>query len=149
MRISSKGRYAVQALFDLAYHNAGAAAQIKDICERQAIPHRFLEQAFQDLKRAGLVRSKRGPRGGYELAVAAEDVRLGDIVRAIEGPIDLMPEPSKGRHASSQGVMQEAFREVSDALEGALDDVTLADLCTRAEEDGVPRNAPTRYVYAI
>jgi Rrf2 family transcriptional regulator, iron-sulfur cluster assembly transcription factor len=79
MKLSNKGRYALQAVFDLAYHNAGRAAQIRDICDRQAIPARFLEQVFRDLKRAGLVRSKRGPRGGYELAREANEVRIGDV----------------------------------------------------------------------
>lgn len=150
MRMSSKGRYAVQALFDLAYHSAGGAAQIKDICERQAIPHRFLEQAFQDLKRAGLVRSKRGPRGGYELAAAPDAIRLGDVVRAIEGPVSLLLDAGKGsRTPSSQRVMRDVFRELSSALEAALDDITIADLCARAEGLGIARGAPARYVYAI
>src|SRR5262245_1482126 len=90
MKFSSKGLYGVQAIFDLAFH-AGGAAQIKEICERQAIPPRFLEQVFQDLRRAGLVTSKRGPRGGYQLALAPEQIRLGDIVRALEGPVRIMP----------------------------------------------------------
>ena len=149
MRISSKGRYAVQAMFDLAYHNGGGAAQIKDICERQSIPHRFLEQAFQDLKRAGLVRSKRGPRGGYELAIVPEEIRLGDIVRAIDGPIVLVPDAGKAHAASSQRVVRDVFRDVSSTLEASLDAVSIADLCARAEGLGVARGAPARYVYAI
>lgn len=152
MRISSKGQYAVQAIFDLAYHNDGKAAQIKDICERQAIPPRFLEQVFQDLKRAGLVRSKRGPQGGYSLALGAEEVRLGDIVRAIEGPVALGPHTPKSkapRDATGVRVMREAFANVSTQLEAALDAVTVADLCARAEQLGLARRAAPRYVYAI
>jgi Rrf2 family protein len=152
VRISSKGQYAVQAIFDLAYHNDGKAAQIKDICDRQSIPPRFLEQVFQDLKRAGLVRSKRGPQGGYSLALTASEVRLGDIVRAIEGPLALGPEPPKGKtphDATGVRVMREAFADVSRQLESALDSVTVADLCARAEGLGLARRAPPRYVYAI
>ena len=65
----------------------GRPTQVKDISERAAIPARFLEQIFQDLKRAGLVGAKRGPRGGYHLAKPALEIRLGDVVRALEGPI--------------------------------------------------------------
>lgn len=152
MRISSKGQYAVQAIFDLAYHNDGKAAQIKDICERQAIPPRFLEQVFQDLKRAGLVRSKRGPQGGYSLAQTPAEVRLGDIVRAIEGPVALGPHAPKAkspRDATGLHVMREAFADVSTQLEAALDAITVADLCARAEHLGLARRAAPRYVYAI
>src|SRR5690348_6427277 len=97
MKLSNKSRYGIQAMFDLAYHTEGRAAQIKDICERQGIPARFLEQVFQDLKRAGLVRSKRGPRGGYELAKPASEVRVGDMIRATEGAIALGAFEAKGR----------------------------------------------------
>ena len=89
MKLSSKGRYGVQAMFDLAFHSEGKAAQIKDICERQGIPARFLEQVFRDLRKAGIVPSKRGPRGGYQLTHAPAELRVGDIVRAIEGPTAL------------------------------------------------------------
>ena len=89
VKLSNKGRYGVRALFDIAFHNDGRPTQIKDIAEREAIPARFLEQIFQDLKRAGLVGAKRGPRGGYHLARPAEEIRLGDVVRALEGPITI------------------------------------------------------------
>src|SRR5438132_13613134 len=68
LKVSNKGRYAVRALFDLAFLASDQPAQIRDIAERQRIPVRFLEQIFQDLKRARLVDSKRGPRGGYQPA---------------------------------------------------------------------------------
>ncbi|HVZ33241.1 MAG TPA: Rrf2 family transcriptional regulator, partial [Polyangiaceae bacterium] len=84
MKLSNKGRYAVRALFDIAYFNAGQPTQAKDIAERQGIPPRFLEQIFQDLKRAGIVGSKRGPQGSYSLAGGAESIRLGDVIRALE-----------------------------------------------------------------
>jgi Rrf2 family transcriptional regulator, iron-sulfur cluster assembly transcription factor len=87
VKLSSKGRYGIRAIFDIAFHNHGEATQIKDIAERQAIPPRFLEQIFQDLKRAGLVTSKRGPKGGYALAKAPGEVRVGDVVRALEGEV--------------------------------------------------------------
>ena len=148
MKLSSKGRYGVQAVFDLAFHNEGKAAQIKEICERQGIPGRFLEQVFRDLKKAGIVRSKRGPRGGYELARPAAELRVGDVVRAIEGPTALGSTELRGR-GTSQAVLREALAVLGRRVEACLDEVTFADLCARAEQLGVARSASARYVYAI
>src|SRR4051812_10767570 len=89
LKVSNKGRYAVRALFDLAFHASDQPAQLRDIAERQRIPLRFLEQIFQDLKRARLVDSKRGPRGGYQLARTPERICVGDVLRALDGPIAL------------------------------------------------------------
>jgi Rrf2 family transcriptional regulator, iron-sulfur cluster assembly transcription factor len=72
--------------------NEGRPTQVKDIAERQGIPPRFLEQIFQDLKRAGLVGSKRGPQGGYSLLRAPTEVSLGDVLRVTEGPVALSEE---------------------------------------------------------
>jgi Rrf2 family protein len=150
MKLSNKGRYGLQAVFDLAFHTPGRASQIKDICDRQAIPARFLEQVFRDLKRAGIVRSKRGPRGGYELARDPATVRIGDVVRAIDGPIALAPIEGRARGSSSSvEVLREVLGSVSLRIESCLDEVTLADLCGRAEHLGLSRTAGTRYVYAI
>ena len=148
MRLSSKGRYGVQAVFDLAYHSEGRAAQIRDIGERQGIPSRFLEQVFRDLRKAGLVRSKRGPRGGYELAQLASELRLGDVVRAIEGTTALGCAELQGRGTSHE-VLREVLSAVGARIETCLDEVTIADLCLRAEQLGVARTSTTRYVYAI
>ena len=152
MKLSNKGRYGVCAIFDIAFHNDGRATQIKEIAERQAIPARFLEQIFQDLKRAGLVASRRGPRGGYQLARPATEIRLGDIVRALEGPIELAPndndEAAEG-DATSRTVAEEAFANVSRRIEACFDEVTIESLCERGEALGFRRKPPHRYVYVI
>lgn len=147
MKLSNKGHYGLQAVFDLAYHNEGRAAQIKEICDRQGIPSRFLEQVFRDLKRAGLVDSKRGPRGGYELARKPADVRIGDVVRAIDGPLALGADMRA--RGTSHKVLTDVLGVVSRKVEACLDEVTFADLCKRAEALGVARGSNTRYVYAI
>lgn len=150
MKFSSKGLYGVQAIFDLAFH-AGGAAQIKEICERQAIPPRFLEQVFQDLRRAGLVTSKRGPRGGYQLARAPEHILLGDIVRALEGPVRIMPAARDEELAqtSSFRVAEQTLNDVSSSIDACLNAVTIADMCQRAEAMGIVRRPPPAYNYAI
>jgi Rrf2 family protein len=150
LKLSNKGRYGVRAIFDIAFHNHGKATQIKDIAERQAIPPRFLEQIFQDLKRAGLVSSKRGPRGGYQLALAPSEIRIGDIVRALEGPITLssVKEKSEG-DATSRAVTDEAFEDLSREIDACFDAKTIEDLCERGEALGYRRRPPSRYVYVI
>lgn len=148
MKLSNKGRYGLQAVFDLAYHNEGRAAQIKDICDRQGIPARFLEQVFRDLKKAGIVRSKRGPRGGYELARSPAELLLGDVVRAIEGPIALAVGEFRNRGSSNE-LLRDVLEALSQKIEACFDEVSVADLCARAERLGVARTSSARYVYAI
>jgi Rrf2 family iron-sulfur cluster assembly transcriptional regulator len=151
MKLSSKGLYGVQAIFDLAFH-ADGSAQIKDICERQGIPPRFLEQVFQDLRKAGIVTSKRGPRGGYQLAHPVERIRVGDVIRALEGPVRLLGQQRKSETAvesSSFEVAEAVFKGLSSNIEACLDSVTVADMCRQAEALGIARRPPPAYVYAI
>ena len=151
MKLSNKGRYGVRALFDIAFHNDGRPTQIKDIAAREAIPARFLEQIFQDLKRAGLVGAKRGPRGGYHLARPARDIRLGDVVRALEGPIAITGRAEEGRRAEpadGKDVTDAVFRELSRRIEGCFDAVTIADMCRRGDELGL-RKQHDSYSYVI
>lgn len=148
VRLSNKGRYAVRALFDIAYFNQGQATQAKDIAERQGIPPRFLEQIFQDLKRAGIVGSKRGPQGGYSLAGEPETIRLGDVIRALEGPL-VLTEGSERGEDQVVSVTEAVFRDLSQRVESCFDGVTLADVCERAQRMGVPRSQKESYSYVI
>jgi Rrf2 family protein len=154
VKLSNKGRYAVRALFDIAFFNDGKPTQVKDIAERQDIPPRFLEQIFQDLKRAGIVGSKRGPQGGYSLSKRPLEIRLGDVVRALEGPIvlgDRGESESKASRSSAEScrVSESVFRDLSRQVEACFDAVTIADICERAEDLGLRRPGTHRHVYAI
>ena len=146
LRLSNRARYAVRALYDLASHlsfgDAEVACQVRDVAGRQRIPMRFLEQIFQELKRAGLVESKRGPRGGFRLARSPADVRLGDVLRAVEGPVALAPQASTRRrdrhHVADMRDVADAFlADIGRSVERCFDDVTLRDLCARGEELGL------------
>ena len=150
MKLSKKGRYAVRALFDIAFYNEGHPTQVKDIAERQAIPPRFLEQIFQDLKRAGIVASKRGPQGGYSLARPAKDIPMGDVIRALEGPI-MLSEDGAGadRTTSSRRVTDAVFKELSVKIQDCFDHVNIADICARADELGLRPPTAHRHVYVI
>jgi Rrf2 family protein len=156
MKLSNKGRYAVSALFDIAFHNQGRPTQVKDIAERQGIPARFLEQIFQDLKRAGLVGSKRGPKGGYSLLKSAGEVRLGDILSLTEGPLlggkrdaEEAAPLTKGLAQVCHQVMEDVVSELGEQLRDCFNAVTLEDLCRRAEEQGLRRPGSQRIVYMI
>ena len=150
VKLSNKGRYGVRALFDIAFHNDGRATQIREIAERELIPARFLEQIFQDLKKAGLIASKRGPRGGYQLARPAAEITVGDVIRALEGPalVTLGEEESAGRRTGPDATAA-AFREIAGAVEKCFDAVTIADICARGEAMGALRHSRERTSYVI
>jgi Rrf2 family protein len=151
VKLSNKGRYGVRALFDIAFHNDGRPTQIKDIAAREAIPARFLEQIFQDLKKAGLVGAKRGPRGGYHLARPAREIRLGDVVRALEGPIAITgrtEETKRSHDGPGKDVTDAVFRELSRDIEACFDAVTIEDMCKRGDDLGL-RKQHDSYSYVI
>ena len=151
MRVSTKTRYGVRAVFDIAYHAApdGQAAQAKEVAKRQRIPLRYLEQIFGDLKKAGLVESKRGPRGGYTLRRDPADIRLGDIVRALQGSIESMivvDEPSRGR---ARGITSDLWADLAQHVNAWFDGVSGMDLVRRAELQGLPRAGAPQPMYFI
>ena len=106
MRVSSKGDYACRALLSLALHKAEPGpTSVRDIAERTAIPQPYLEQILLALKGAGLVRSKRGVGGGYVLARAPDEIRISEILSAVDGPISLgdFGEPHQDGACSHEG----------------------------------------------
>lgn len=146
----------MRALFDIAFYNDGQPTQVRDIAERQNIPQRFLEQIFQDLKRSGIVGSKRGPQGGYLLTRPASDIRLGEVVRIIEGPVALGEgqSASKTRRVEStatdgQRATDAVFAEISGHIADCLNAVTVADVCSKADALGIRRPGAEGYVYSI
>ncbi|WP_437670860.1 RrF2 family transcriptional regulator [Sorangium sp. So ce131] len=151
MKLSNKGRYGVRALFDIAFHNDGRPTQIREISERELIPARFLEQIFQDLKKAGLISSKRGPRGGYHLARPASEISLGDVVRALEGPVAVIaPDDDGDPESAPPDPPTSVFHDLATAIERCFDAVSIADVCERGVELGVRRKGrPERSTYVI
>lgn len=136
MKLTSKGRYGVRALFFIAYHHGGRPAQMREVAEKAQIPARFLEQIFHDLKRAGLVSAKRGPNGGYQLARTAAQITLGDVVRALEGA----PVVAASRERDDpRDPIAVVFGDLEKNIEKCFDAVTVADVCTRGERLGLPK----------
>ncbi|MBI2822785.1 MAG: RrF2 family transcriptional regulator [Acidobacteria bacterium] len=135
MKITAKSDYAVRALLDLALEGDSAAVQSRDIASRQGIPHRFLEQILLNLKKAGLVRSLRGARGGYRLARPAEQITLKDAIAAVEGSIHLFGggQPSPERDLR---LLQSIWLEIERAFLKSLGSVTLDDIRNRHRRQG-------------
>ena len=158
MRLSLQARYAIHGLFDLAYNGHGQAVQVRVISARQSIPTRYLEQIFQRLRKADLVKAKRGPGGGYTLCQPASAVHLRAIVEAVEGPITLAaPSPAEtareGQEADRPSQPSHGpdflWDELSERVGEVLEGVTLEDLCRRAARDAVPRADVAGYEYQI
>lgn len=131
MRVSTKGRYALRIMVDLAEHNSGEYIRLKDISKRQKITLKYMEQIMPMLTRAGYVKSCRGNNGGYILAKRPEDYTAGDILRVTEGSIAPVPCISEG---TRQCERQEecttiAFWDgLSRVISEYVDSVTLSDL---------------------
>jgi Rrf2 family protein len=155
MKLQAKTRYGVRAVFDLAYHNVGGATQARDVARREGIPLRYLEQIFQDLKKAGIVDSKRGPRGGYILRRPPETIRLGDVVRALQGPLedifapDDIEKKSDTRGGGAQIVTAGLWQELGKHVAGWFDAVSLSDLVKRGADLGLPRGERKSPMYFI
>lgn len=154
MRITTTTRYGVRALFDIAYNGAGQPTQIKDIARRQKISQRYLEQIFNKLLKSGLLKSTRGPRGGYRLAKDASQITVIDIVNAVQEPIVALgclddKECGNTCELFDQCVTRLVWKESQEKLIGHFQSISLADLCTQARKLGVRRDIDHRYMYYI
>jgi Rrf2 family protein len=155
MKLSSKSMYAVRALFNMAYNRSTTPSKIDDIARGESMPPRFLEQIFQDLKKAGILGSKRGPKGGYFLTRAPEEISLRDVVAAMEGStqVSFCRESSAAREQANDPtticVTSQVWKEVAGAIDSVLESVTLKDLVERGESMGIKREGFNEFIYII
>jgi len=132
MKLSTKGRYGLRALIDLALYSEEEAVSISSIAKRQNISDRYLEQLVSKLKKANLVKSMRGAGGGYMLAKSATDISVGDILRALEGNLDAVA--CTGTHESSECqsadlcVTRYVWQRINDSITEAVDGIMLEQL---------------------
>jgi Rrf2 family protein len=145
MKISSKGRYALRMMIDIAEHNTGEWVSIKDISERQGISVKYLEQIVTGLSRSGLLTSSRGPQGGYMLTKAPEQYTAGQILRVTEGslaPVACLE--SEETQCGRQDICPTIgfWKGLGKVINGYVDSVTLKDLCNR-------RGADSRWNFSI
>lgn len=131
MLVSTKGRYALRTMVDLAIHGDGEPVKIKDIANRQGISGKYLEQIISILSRAGFVRSIRGNQGGYYLARPSSDYTVSSILRITEGslaPVDCLSGDKNPCTRQMDCVTLRLWRELDEAISGVVDKYTLEDL---------------------
>lgn len=135
MKLSTKGRYAVMALVDLARHGESRPVSLADIAERQEISLSYLEQLFARLRRGGLVKSVRGPGGGYTLARGASGTRVADIILSVDEPMTATrckTNSSIGCHSDhSRCLTHDLWAELGNQIHLYLSSVTLQDVVER------------------
>jgi Rrf2 family protein len=149
VKVSTRGDYASRALLSLALHKGlTTPTSVRDIAERTGLPQPYLEQILLALKGAGLVRSKRGVGGGYVLARPVEDITVGEIVSAVEGPIVAgdfgAPHQNGACDHEGQCVLLSLWAEVGDHMRQHLDSFTLADMVDRASGGATSTTAAPR-----
>lgn len=136
VKVSTKGRYALRMMLDLATNQTGEPVRLRDVARRQKISEKYLEQIAAILNKAGFVRSVRGPQGGYLLQKVPEAYTVGMILRLTEGslaPVDCVGEDPAGFCAGEcqmarACVTRRLWKQLNDAINGVVDRVTLADL---------------------
>ncbi len=131
MKISTKGRYALLMMLDLALHNTGAPVRIKEVAARQDISEKYLEQIAAVLNKAGYVRSVRGPQGGYLLARPEQEYTVGMILRLTEGslaPVECVDSGLGGCEKSDNCMTFLVYQKMNEAVNNVIDNITLANL---------------------
>ena len=148
MKLTTKGRYAVQAMADLAANAGAPPVSLPDIALRQGISLGYLEQLFAKLRRAGLVESNRGVAGGYRLARTARDIRVAEIVEAVDEEIRATAcEPGSGRAcngASARCITHDLWDELGRQIDIFLNAISLEDVIERRVLGAAAVNAPER-----
>ena len=136
--LTNKGKYGLKAMVYLASIEVGETVQVADVAERNSIPKKFLDTILLDLRNAGMLRSKKGPGGGYALAKLARDISLGSIVRTLDGPLAPIGCASRTAFQPCDDCadldtcpVRLIMTDVRDAMSRVLDTTTLADLLKR------------------
>jgi Rrf2 family iron-sulfur cluster assembly transcriptional regulator len=147
MRLTSKGRYAVTSMLDLALHQQGGPITLAGISSRQDISLSYLEQLFAQLRRHGLVQSVRGPGGGYNLGKSAANINIAEVIEAVNETTDATR--CKGAGDCQKGetcLTHHLWMDLSDQIRNFLGDITLADLVKRPEVRDISRDQESRAI---
>ncbi len=134
MKLTTKGRYAVTAMLDLALHSVTGPITLSDISNRQGLSLSYLEQLFSRLRRNGLVSSTRGPGGGYQLGRNPEEIKVADVILAVDEPIDATG--CEGNRSCQQGAVclaHDLWLDLSDSIFRYLNNISLAEIISRHE----------------
>lgn len=134
MKVSTKGRYGLRAVVDLAVNEKDGQVSLKSVAERQGLSENYLEQLFSSLKKSGLVKSVRGAQGGYLLARPADKITVGDVLRSLEGtlcPVECIDlEMPSSCDKADACVTATVWAKLRDKINEVVDSFTIADLVT-------------------
>jgi len=132
MRLTTKGRYAVTAMLDLAYHSQTKPVTLTDIATRQTISLSYLEQLFARLRKAGMVKGVRGPGGGYSLSRNAREINIADIIEAVDETVDSTKCGGKSNcHNDQPCITHDLWMGLSEQIRGYLRQISLGQLLER------------------
>ena len=135
MKLSTKGRYGARAAIELALKYGSGPVMVRQIAVNQDISVRYLEHILNALRASAIVRSTRGARGGYELARKPSDITLGDIIRSLEGPLDIVPCIDENEcERITECIMNCIWSDVKNAIESVIDSLTLEDMIKKHNE---------------
>ena len=138
MRLTTKGRFAVTAMLDLAIHSPHGAVKLNAISERQQISLSYLEQLFSKLRRANLVESIRGPGGGYILAGSADQINIAQIIAAAEDSLDATQCSSKANcHNGNPCLTHQLWEDLNHTINNYLSGITLQSVLSQREDDRI------------
>ena len=137
MKISTKGRYAVRVMLDLAANDTGECIKVKQIAERQGLSEKYLEQIIAILNKAGYVKSVRGAQGGYKIAQEAKHYTVGMILRLTEGslnPVACLDDAENECERCDTCETLQVWKDLAKAINDVVDNVTISDLVEKQEE---------------
>ncbi len=148
MKVSTKGRYGLRAIVDLAVNDGDGQVSLKSVAERQGLSENYLEQLFSSLKKSGLVKSVRGAQGGYMLAKPADNISVGDVLRSLEGtlcPVDCIDlESPINCDRADLCVTATVWAKLRDKINEVVDSISIADLVLEFE-----KKTKNDYIYYI
>ena len=147
MRVTTKGRYAVTAMLDLALHKSQGPISLSDISSRQAISLSYLEQLFSKLRKSELVSSVRGPGGGYELKRGSDEIYIAQIIDAVDESVDTTKCQGAGDCQGGETCLTHyLWEDLSEQIHAFLESISLADLVAKNEVKKIADNQDRRQI---
>ena len=136
MKISTKGRYGLRAIIDLALNSHGEHVSLVNIAERQDISKNYLEQVFSTLRKAGIVKSVKGAQGGYVLAKGLSEITAGQVLRALEGSLSVVNSSSENEiNKIEKCIKKNVWNKIDESVNTVVDNTTLEDLINEYKKD--------------
>ncbi|MGB4439356.1 MAG: RrF2 family transcriptional regulator [Sedimentibacter sp.] len=143
MKISTKGRYGLRAIIDLSLNSNGDYVSLISIAERQDISKNYLEQVFSALRKSGIVKSVKGSQGGYLLNGRTSAIKVGDVLRALEGDLSVVKDDGINKNKIEICIKKNLWDKIDEKLNEVIDNLTLEDLINEYNKD---KNALMYYI---